>query len=173
MKMMSSATSASSHLRRDQIVNGVKVKEIVEIFETLGYECKVNSELVGASGVKHPFDIVAKRDSEMVVLDIVSLRASILDTPASDVEVTEKLQIAGIAMRAKAWDCGVYQRFIVYLSSYLAFNEGVQGSKYDPYELFLQQSNIQIVKSTDARTAAEKLQNLLGAEERNNFSDLR
>lgn len=154
-------TFASARIEGNQIVNGVKVNEIIDIFQNLGYECEVNSELVGTSGVKHPFDIIAKRDSELIVADIMSSRASILDTPASDVEVIEKLQLAGIAMRAKAWDCGVYQRFIIYLSSYLALDESEHVSKYDPYELFLQQSNIEMIRSTDVSHAAEKLRNLL------------
>lgn len=159
MKM--NPTLGTSRMEGDQTVNGIKVNEIVDIFQNLGYECEVNSELVGTSGVKHPFDIIAKRDSEIVVADIVTLRASILDSPASDVEVTERLQIAGIAMRAKAWDCGVYQRFVIYLSSYLGSDESERASKYDPYELFLQQSNIEMVKSSDVSHAAEKIRNLL------------
>ena len=167
MKM--NPTLVSSHMQGDQFVSGVKVNEVVEVFQGLGYECEVNSELVGTSGVKHPFDIVAKRDGEIIVADLVSFRTSILDTPLSDMEVTEKLQLAGITMRAKAWDCGVYQRFIIYLSSHLSI-ESDRKSKFDPYELFLQQSNINIVQSADASHAAEKLRTHLGTVETNSFT---
>ena len=115
-----SSTFASSQPVKGQLVNGVNVDEIIEIFWSLGYECRVNSQLAGASGVKHPFDIIARRDSEIIVMDLVSFRASILDTPASDAEVVERIQIAGIQIRAKAWDCGAYQCLVIYLSSYFS-----------------------------------------------------
>lgn len=50
-------TTAYTHLE-SHFVNGVNVDQIVDVFESLGYECKVNSELKGASGIKHQFDIV-------------------------------------------------------------------------------------------------------------------
>ena len=157
----------SSPTEKDQIVNGVNVGQIVEIFESLGYECKVNSELHGTSGVKHPFDIIARRDAEIIVTEVVSFRASILDTPASDSEVIERIQIAGIQVRAKAWDCGAYQCLIVYLSSYFSDLDSQHTSKYDPFELFLRQNDIKVVRSATMQGAAEKLRALLGEVELN------
>ena len=152
---------ATPRLKKGQLVNGINVDGIVEIFEDLGYECQVNSEVTGMSGVKHPFDIVAKKDSELVVADIVSFRASILDTPASDSEVLERVQMAGIRIRAKGWDCDAYQSFVICLSSYFSdVNE--QGSKYDPFELFLKQNDIKVVRSADIQGASEKIRTLLG-----------
>lgn len=150
---------------KDQVVNGVKVDEIITIFESLGYECAVNSELEGASGVKHPFDIIARRDSEIVVMDLVSFRSSILDTPASDAEVIERVQIAGIQIRAKAWDCSAYQCLIIYLSSYFSSDDSYRTSPYDPFELFLKQNDIKVVRSADLRGASEKIRTILGAVE--------
>ena len=163
-----SSTFASSQPVKGQLVNGVNVDEIMEIFWSLGYECRVNSELAGASGVKHPFDIIARRDSEIIVMDLVSFRASILDTPASDAEVVERIQIAGIQIRAKAWDCGAYQCLVIYLSSYFSVGGYTDNSsQYDPFELFLKQNDIKIVKSSDIRGAAEKLRALLASVELN------
>lgn len=151
----------------ENVVNGIKVDEIVNIFEDLGYECNVNSELQGASGVKHPFDIIARRDSEIIVTEVVSFRASILDTPASDSEVVERLQIAGIQVRAKAWDCGAYECLIVYLSSYFSDGDSQHTSKYDPFELFLRQNDIKVVRSATMQRAAQRLRALLGEVELN------
>ena len=162
-----SSTFASHRREIVHLVKGIKVDEIVDIFERLGYECKVDSELDGRSGAKHPFDIIARRDSEIIVIDIVSFRASILDTPASDAEVSEQLQVAGIKIRAKGWDCEAYQRFIIYLSSYFSSGEVCNTSQYDPFELFLKQNDIKIVKSVDVRGAAEKLHAMLNAVEPN------
>ncbi len=141
------------------MVNGINVDGIVEIFEDLGYECEVNSEIKGTSGVKHPFDIIAKKDSELVVADIVSFRSSILDTPASDAEVLERVQIGGIQIRAKGWDCGAYQSFVICLSSYFS-DVSESGSKYDPFELFLKQNDIKMIRSSNIQGASEKLKAL-------------
>lgn len=148
-------------MNKDQLVCGVNVDEIVKIFENLGYECKVNWELQGQSGVMHPFDIIAQRGSEAIVLDLVSFRASLLDTPASDAEVIEQLQISGIQIRAKGWDCGVYQSFVVYLTSHLsASSDEILASRYDPFGLFLKQNNITIIRSENIRDVADKLQTM-------------
>lgn len=153
-------------MEKDQLVDGIKVDEIIDIFESLGYECKVNSELKGASGVKHPFDIIARRDTEIIVLDIVSFRSSVLDTPASDSEVIERIQIAGIKIRAKGWDCGAYQCVIIYLSSYFSNGDGSDhSSKYDPFTLFLKQNDIKIVKSANIRGAGDRLRALFSGVE--------
>ncbi len=155
---------AAPRLEKGQLVNGINVDGIVEIFEDLGYECQVNFDVTGMSGAKHPFDIVAKKDSELVVADIVSFRASILDTPASDEEILERVQMAGIQIRAKGWDCDAYQSFVICLSSYFSdVNE--QASKYDPFELFLKQNDIKIVRSADIRGASEQIRTLLGTVE--------
>ena len=152
-------TFETSRLEENQLVNGINVEAIVKIFENLGYECKVNEKLQGQSGVKHPFHIIAQRDSEVIVLDIVSFRASVLDTPASDAEVTERLQLAGIQIRAKGWDCGVYQSFIVYLSSHFSVSsDEISTGRYDPFDLFLKQNDIKVIQSDNMRDAADKLQ---------------
>ncbi len=154
-------TFESSKLEENQLVNGINVDAIVKIFAGLGYECEVNSELQGQSGVKHPFHIIAQRDSEVIVLDIVSFRSSLLDTPASDAEVVERLQMAGIQIRAKGWDCGVYQSFIVYLSSHFSISSTeVSTGRYDPFDLFLKQSDISVIKSANMRDAADKLRTM-------------
>ena len=155
---MTAPTLSSLTPEKDLLVNGIRVNEIVKAFESLGYQCEVNTKLKGTSGTEHPFDIVSRKDSEIVVVDIVTFRASILDTPASDAQVLERLQMAGIQIRAKAWDCGTYQSVIIYLSSYFTNSDNsVLTGKYDPFELFLKQNNIKIVRSTDVRGAAKKL----------------
>ena len=166
-KISSSAILSFSSLRleKGQLVNGINVDGIVEIFEDLGYECQVNSAVQGTSGVKHPFDIVAKKDSELVVADIVSFRSSILDTPASDAEVMERVQIGGIQIRAKGFDCGAYQSFVICLSSYFSDAGSDSGSRYDPFELFLKQNDIKMVRSANIQGASEKLKALLGTVE--------
>lgn len=163
-------TFLSPRTEKNLLVNGFKVDEIVEIYESLGYECKVNSELQGASGIKHSFDIIATKDSEVIVTDIVSFRSSILDTPASDAEVAERLQIAGIQIRAKAFDCGAYQCLIVFLSSYFSGGESYLKSEFDPFELFLKQNDIKVVQSANVRGASEKLRTLFGSVEANHSS---
>lgn len=161
----STILASSARLEKGQLVSGINVDGIVEIFENLGYECKVKSEVQGKSGVKHPFDIIAKRDSELIVADVVSFRSSILDTPASDVEVLEQVQKAGIQIRVKGWDCGSYQSFVICLSSYFSEVASDSGSKYDPFELFLMQNDIKVVRSADIKRASEKLKALLDSVE--------
>lgn len=155
----------SSKLKKGQHVNGLNVDKIVEIMENLGYECKVGSKLRGTSGIEHPFDFIATRNNEIIVADIVSFRASILDAPTNDSEVIERIQLAGIQIRAKGWDCGAYQSFIIYLSSYFSAGDGYPTSKYDPFELFLKQNNIKVVKSVNMTEAANKLRDALTVEE--------
>ena len=150
-----------------QYVNSLNVDEIVGIMENLGYECKVGSKLRGTSGIEHPFDLIAKKDNEIIVADIVSFRVSILDAPANDAEVIERIQIAGIKIRAKGWDCGAYQSFIIYLCSHLSASDSYPTSKFDPFQLFLKQNNIKIVRSADMTEAARKLNDALTGAETN------
>lgn len=146
----------SSELKKGQLVNGLNVDEIVDIMENLGYECKVGSKLKGTSGVEHPFDLIATKGDEIIVVDVVSFRSSILDAPANDAEVVERIQFAGIEIRAKGWDCGAYQSFVINLSSYFG-GESYPASKHDPFELFLEQNNIKIIRSANMTEAARKL----------------
>ena len=164
--MLDSKLVTFTQRKNDALVNGIKVNEIVDIFEQLGYECKVEAELTGMSGARHPFDIIARRDSEIVVIDIVSFRSSILDTPASDDEVAEQVSMAALRMRVKGWDCGAYQRIIIQLSSYFSVTgEENRASKYDPFEQFLKEFDIKMIQSSDVESAAKKLYALVGAVE--------
>ncbi|MDG6998488.1 MAG: hypothetical protein JRN15_05165 [Nitrososphaerota archaeon] len=161
---MTAYSFGSTVTETEKVINGVKVNEIVEIFEDLGYECKLGTELTGVSGARHQFDIVARKDTEIVVIDLVSFRASLLDAPVSDDEVSEQMSIAGLRMRVKGWDCGAYQRIIIHLSSYFS-NDSSRVSQYDPFEQFLKEFDIQVIKCTNVHGAAEKLQALIGAVE--------
>ncbi|MDG6995154.1 MAG: hypothetical protein JRN52_04450 [Nitrososphaerota archaeon] len=164
--MLDSKLAIPLQRQGDKLVNGIKVNEIVDIFEELGYECRVDAQLTGTSGARHPFDIVARKDSEIVVIDFVSFRSSILDTPASDDEVAEKVSMATLRMRVKGWDCGAYQRIIIHLSSYFSVSgEESRASKFDPFEQFLKEFDIKMIRSADIESAAKKLYALIGAVE--------
>ena len=148
-----------SILVKDMEVNGVRVNEIVEIFETLGYECNVGAELTGESGARHPFDIVAKKGAEVVVVDLMIFRSSILDTPASDFEIHEQLSKSAIYMRIKSWDCRPSDRVIVHLSSYLC-NDGQELTEHDPVRTFLSEYDIKLISSANMQQAAKKLESI-------------
>ncbi|MCL4517764.1 MAG: hypothetical protein M1587_01040 [Thaumarchaeota archaeon] len=149
--------------RKDLKINGIRINGVVSLFERQGFDCEVNAELTGMSGARHSFDIVARRDSEIVVVDIVSFRASILDTPASDDEVAEQISIAALRMRVKGWDCGAYQRIIIHLSSH--FSDGQRVSEHDPFEHFLNEFDIQVIRSADIQDAGRKIEGMLSAVE--------
>ncbi len=154
------AKDSSSSLARPLVVNGVNVTEIVDLFETLGYECQVGAELVGASGVAHPFDIIAKKGVEFIVMDLMAFRSSILDTPSSDYEISDMLTKSVLLMRIKSWDCKPTQRIILHLSSYLC-NEDQELSQHDPVRGFLSQFDIKLIKSANMEQATRKLKSFL------------
>lgn len=166
---VTSSTVQSLGREKGKSVHGTHVDEILQVFESLGYEVSINSKLEGTTGVEHPFDIIARRDSETIVVDLISFRASILDTPASDVEVVAQIQLAGIQIRAKGWDCKVYESFIVYLSSCLSASDanGLLVGEHDPFELFLKQNHISTVRSANIKEAAERLRTHLSPAEVN------
>ncbi|MCL4518712.1 MAG: hypothetical protein M1587_05890 [Thaumarchaeota archaeon] len=157
---------SSSRKDTDSIVGGVRVNGIIDLFENLGYECETNTRLTGMSGARHQFDIVARRDTELVVIDVISLRASILDTPASDDEVAEQISMGALRMRVKGWDCGAYQKMIIHLSSYFSTDDNDSGaSQHDPFEQFLKDFDIKVIRAADIQSAGKKIQTMLNAVE--------
>ena len=142
------------------LVNGVNVTKLVEVFEDLGFECEVGGELTGMSGISHPFDIIARNDAEVLVLDLMVFRSTILDTPASDHEVSQQLWKTAVTMRIKSWDSKPTQSMILHLSSYL-HNEDQGLSEHDPLRGFLNQFEIKLIRSADMQHAADKLRTFL------------
>jgi hypothetical protein len=153
--------SPSAFTTKDVVVNGIRVNELVEVFEALGYECKVGTRLTGTSGVEHDFDIIATMGSEIVVIDMIVFRASILDTPASDFEISDILANEAVRMRVKSWDCKPYARIIIHLSSYLCNSENGVSNRHDPLQRFLNEFEINLIQAADIPAAAKKLQVLL------------
>jgi len=84
-----------------EYIHKVKVlrDRIVKTLKNMGYKVKVNSSLVGDSGVKHRFDIVASSRNKRLAIDFVS--------PSKDVN------IATLASCAKAIDLKDTQTILV------------------------------------------------------------
>jgi hypothetical protein len=149
---------------KDVIVNGYNVRGILDLFGNLGYICETNTTLQGKSGATHRFDIVAKRDSEMLVMDILAFRSSILDTGASKDESEERIWVAAVQMRAKGFDCQIYHSIILHLSSFLPGLEDHDSSSkenHERLEKLLRDLNIQLVRSSDIAGASKGLTSLL------------
>jgi exonuclease V gamma subunit len=154
--------SSGRDQREDVLLKGIKVNEILDFFSSLGYTCQADGEIRGKSGARHHFDIIASKDSEIIVIDIVSFRTSILDTPASDLELAEQSTNAALQMRVKGWDCGVYQMVLLQLSStYCGSPDEERRNQYDPFEQFLKESNITMVCSGDVETAAKRIKSII------------
>lgn len=155
-----SKEASKAALERPLLVNGLDVSKVVDAFEDRGYVCQVGSELIGSSGIHQPFDIIASKGAEIVVIDLMSFRSSILDTPASDYEISAELWKCALTMRIKSWDCGLPQSIILHLSSYLCNGEQVL-VEHDPLLGFLSQFNIKLFSSADMQQAAKKLEMFL------------
>lgn len=153
-----------SQRNTDATVNGVRVNEIVDILENLGYSCNIDAEVIGESGFEHRFDIVAEKDSEVIVFDIVSCRASMLDV-LSDDEVSEQISLELLRMRAKSLDCRPSLSVVVHLSSYFLGSEESVPSKYDPIQQLSAEFNIRIVRSPDAQGAVKELSRIMTSKE--------
>ena len=149
--------------KKDLVVNGIKVNDIVEVFDSLGFKCRVGEKLVGTSGVEHDFDIIATLGLETAVIDLVIFRASILDTPASDYEISDLLSNEAVRMRVKSWDCRPYAKIIIHLSSYLSpsADDIMLGNTHDPLQRFLNEFEINLIQAPNIPAAAKKLHTLL------------
>ncbi len=74
-------------------VYGVGLKPMSNILESHGFSSSLKSSLRGISGAIQNFDIVARKDSLTIVIDVL---------PSAD---KKKCEMALINMRAKTWDC--------------------------------------------------------------------
>ena len=151
--------------QRDLVVSGLRVNEIVSFFEgELGYACEINADIAGESGAIHHFDIIANKDCERIVIDIVQLRSSILDSFASEVDAQEELVRKVVEMRAKSWDCKIDFSVVLRVTSFLSLDtQGNDAS--NEFQLFLQEQNIEVVEAPDIKTATVKIKESLNAVE--------
>lgn len=147
--------------KKDAVVNGINLSELVDLFESLDYDCETNSELRGISGMRHQFDIVARKGQEIIVIDIVSYRSSLLDTCASDDESAEQILTSAVQMRAKGWDSQVYQSIIIHLCSSGMEAERDLSYAGEPLAKILRQINIELIRTPDMRNGLEQLTNVL------------
>ncbi len=162
--LASTIRPCSQRTEKDVIVNGFNVRGILDLFGSLGYLCETNSTLQGESGATHRFDIVAKKDSETLVMDILAFRSSILDTGASKDESEEQIWAAAVQMRAKGFDCQIYHSIILHLSSVLPGLEDHDSTSKESHlalEKLLRDLNIQLIRSSDIAGASKALTSLL------------
>jgi hypothetical protein len=157
--------SNSLQREKDSSVKGIKLNEIIDAFERLGYSCKTRSELVGQSGYKHIFDIVAGSGSDTIVIDIISNRTSILDALPSDYEISDQISFELLRMRAKTLDCGPSLAIIIQLTSYFSDSDGNCTSQYGPIEQISAQYKIKVIRSSTIAGAARKILGLMNSGE--------
>lgn len=154
-------------------VDGIDVSEILELFSILGYDCEIDAMVTGLSGTKHHFDIVARKGPEVLVIDIVAFRRSLLDTIASDEESDEQILLTAVQMRAMAWDCQAYHAIILHLNSSLSREEGktiienkisLQEDINDVSNI-LRRMKIELIRSSDIHGVIPKFKRMLCATE--------
>lgn len=174
MKTSTKSTQTITTFQRveSEIVNGIDIREIIELFSTLGYDCEIDCMITGTSGTKHHFDILARKGSEIIVMNIVAFRRSLLDTIASDEESNEQILVAAVQMRTMAWDCQAYHAVILHLNSSLSGEDAQRENEISPKEdgtleltRVLRQMKIELVRSPDIDGVIPKLNKLLCAKE--------
>ena len=149
----------------NSVVNGIDVSEIVELFSSLGYECEINARIVGTSGMEHHFDILARRGTESIVIDMLAYRKSLLDTIATEEESVEQIWSTAVQMRAKAWDCKLYYTIILHLTSNLSAEENDVISPSEDYNAMLRDDlgrmRIDLIQSSNIQGVVPRLKSML------------
>lgn len=146
----------------ERLDNGINVTGISELFRSLGYDCEIDSKLLGTSGTRHQFDIVAKRGSEIVVIDFVTFRNSLLDAPMSEQESQDKVLEAAIRMHVKGWDCQAYHTIIAHFSSSLQDeNQGDMAKDVTrrQFAQALRDLKVELIESPDIKGIVSNLTN--------------
>mgnify|MGYP000309448585 CR=1 FL=1 len=70
---------ALSELGRQIVSKGLVMRlPIVRTLREMGYAVEEDSHVVGMSGIKHRFDIVAKRDGEVIAIDVLAQEENVL-----------------------------------------------------------------------------------------------